>query len=72
MKRRLTESVYIGMIVVQGCGSDTYDEGHQLQPLLPHRNEVISGFLPLLFVVSLGALYIILVLLLAVSDFQNE
>jgi len=57
--------------MVQGRDSDTYDEGHQLQPLLPNRNEVIDGFLPLLLIISLDALHIILILLSA-SVSPNE
>ncbi len=59
------------MTMVQGRDSDTYDEGHQLQPLLPNRNEVIDGFLPLLLIISLDALHIILILLSA-SVSPNE
>jgi len=52
------------MTIVQGRSLDTYDEGHQLQPLLPHRNEIIDGFLSFLLIVSY-ALYIVLILLSA-------
>ena len=64
--------VCVGTVMEQRYGSCTYNDGHQLQALLPHRNKIIVCFLPLVFIVSLGTLCVVFIVLSALDASPNE
>jgi hypothetical protein len=68
----VTVGVCVGTAMEQRYGLGTYNDDHQLQALLPHRNKIIVCFLPLLIIVSLGTLYVVFIVLSVLNASPNE